>query len=285
MVIALVAAVAAPTIVFAGSRGGNPREADAVPEGLDCTDWPCIETDPGLPGRTGTGTDPSPRQTSPSPSGSPGPPRSGSPTSSATVRPASPAPRTTSPPSARPRAVAPRVVPLAALANNDGFGVTTDEDGGFDGEGFTYPRSAMPTGVTSVAGVPFELLGNGDDNVVALGQSVDLPDGRFGALRVLAAASYGPAGGTATVRYADGSTRTASLTAPDWVKGGPGALQADFRVAGPNETQDAEASVYLLTVPLDPARTVASITLPATAKPTGKAASLHVFAVTLVPAG
>jgi lysophospholipase L1-like esterase len=119
------------------------------------------------------------------------------------------------------------------------------------------------------------------DNVRAAGQSVRLR-GRGDALAFLVAgtaAGGADAGGTGTVRYADGSRSAYRLTAPDW-RTGPLATKA---VALPHVNtpvgQLAErARLYVVTVPLAHGRPVASVVLP-------RDRALHVFALSVRPGG
>jgi alpha-L-fucosidase len=175
------------------------------------------------------------------------------------------------------------IVPLTQFLENNGITGTGNRRIGFDGSGHTYPESEFPSGRITLRGVPYDLVVDGDDNFAARGQAIDLPDGRFGALSLLAASSYGPAGGTATFQYTDGSTTVARIEAPDWIEGDTGVLHADFFNTKDRDTVDQSVNIYALTILLDPAKTVTSVRLPATEKPGTDAASMHVFAMTLVP--
>jgi alpha-galactosidase len=134
------------------------------------------------------------------------------------------------------------------------------------GLAFTWPPAA--------AGQP--------DNVVANGQIIDA-DGSGSTLGFLATAGFGPAGGTGTVTYADGTTRTFTLTAPDWTSV---PADADVAVSTPyhNIAGGAPAHVntdiYLSTTHIDPTKKVASVTLPVA---TGGSilSMLHVFAMAI----
>jgi hypothetical protein len=53
-----------------------------------------------------------------------------------------------------------------------------------------------------------------NDNTVAEGQTITASGG--GTLGFLESASYGPASGTGTLTYTDGSTQSYTLNAPDW---------------------------------------------------------------------
>lgn len=135
-----------------------------------------------------------------------------------------------------------------------------------DSARLTWPRSA--------AGRPGSVR---PDNVRADGQTVRLV-GRGDGLSFLVAGTGGEASGTGVVRYRDGSSRTYTLTAPDW-RSGPTATRA---VALPHINSGAgqrveTARLYAVTVPVERGRDIASVVLP---RDPG-AADLHVFAVSV----
>jgi alpha-L-fucosidase len=138
----------------------------------------------------------------------------------------------------------------------------------------------------TLGGVPYRLAtttaAGQADNVVALGQTVALPAGRYAAAYLLATGTYGSAGGTATAHYADGGTTTAELSAPDWYSGGSGATGAPYRYS-PTGADQHPVAIYPVRVWLDPARTATALTLPTTATPAPNVSSLHVFALSLQP--
>ncbi|MEU9114368.1 SGNH/GDSL hydrolase family protein [Streptomyces sp. NPDC048483] len=149
---------------------------------------------------------------------------------------------------------------LAAAGWSPGRTLTIDE------ARLAWPRTA--------AGTP--------DNVVANGQAAVL-DGRGDALTFLVAKTGtdgGPAAGTGTVHYRDGSRSAFELTAPDW-RSGPLSTKA---VALPHinapggQSTEAAARLYAVSVPLRAGREVASVELP---RDPGPAADLHVFAATV----
>ncbi|MFJ9537396.1 alpha-L-fucosidase [Streptomyces sp. NPDC101225] len=177
-------------------------------------------------------------------------------------------------------------VPLDTLYDNDGLDTATARGGDFDGSGYTFPGEELPAGRVEVDGVAFDFpaaTAGARNNVVALGQRLDLPKGRYLSAVFLTAGSYGDASGTATVHYADGSTGTAGLGGADWyATGGP--LSAPYRYK-PDGTKD-EHSVGIGTseVWLDPAREAVALTLPVTNPAQENKTSLHVFALSLQPA-
>jgi alpha-L-fucosidase len=178
-------------------------------------------------------------------------------------------------------------VPLTDLFDNDGIDTASAHDGNFDGSGYTFPGAEVPSGQTTVAGVPY-LMGSSaagaKNNVVALGQKVTIPSGRYLNALFLAACSYGGTGGTATVHYADGSTSSGQLAGTDWYTGG-GVIAASFRYTPGGGTDQHPVSIGSASLWIDPARDAVAITLPTTAQPAPNVSSLHLFALTLQPAG
>ncbi|MFL6076914.1 MAG: alpha-L-fucosidase [Mycobacteriales bacterium] len=189
------------------------------------------------------------------------------------------------PPASAAAPPAPIPVPLDQYYSNDGIDSAAARGGDFDGSGYSYPAEQVPAGGTAtVGGLPFRLgpaTAGADNDVVALGQDIALPAGRYVAAAVLGASSYGATGGTATVHYADGSTTTATLGEPDWYSG-DGPLHASFRYS-PDGADQHPVSLYLTQVWIDPSRDATAITLPTTAAPAAGVSSLHVFAMTLQP--
>ncbi|MFJ1968042.1 alpha-L-fucosidase [Streptomyces sp. NPDC087903] len=180
----------------------------------------------------------------------------------------------------------PLPVPLDALYDNDAIDSASARGGDFDGSGYTFPAEELPAGPVEVDGIPFHFpssAAGAKNNIVAMGQRVELPGGRYLSAVFLTAGSYGNASGNATVHYADGSTTTAGLAGADWYAAG-GSLSAPYRYT-PDGTKD-EHSVGIGTseVWLDPQREAVAITLPVTGPAKANTTSLHVFALSLQPA-
>ncbi|MFI6659977.1 alpha-L-fucosidase [Streptomyces sp. NPDC050523] len=177
-------------------------------------------------------------------------------------------------------------VPLDTLYDNDGLDTATARGGDFDGSGYTFPGEALPAGRVEVDGIPFDFpaaTAGAKNNVVALGQRVDLPKGRYLSAVFLTAGSYGNASGKATVHYADGTTSTAGLGGADWYAAG-GSLSAPYRYK-PDGTKDEHGvGIGTSEVWLDPARDAVALTLPVTNPAQENKTSLHVFALSLQPA-
>ena len=117
-------------------------------------------------------------------------------------------------------------VPLERWFDNDGIDVEDARGGDFDGSGYTFPGEELPSGGVEFGGIGYlfpNATAGAKNNIVALGQRIELPQGRYLSGHFLVACSYGAVSGALTVHYADGSTSTAVLGGPDWyVGGGPG---------------------------------------------------------------
>ncbi|MET7683233.1 alpha-L-fucosidase [Streptomyces sp. NPDC005423] len=177
-------------------------------------------------------------------------------------------------------------VPLDTLYDNDGLDTASAGGGDFDGSGYTFPGEELPAGRVEVDGVPFlfpSSAAGARNNVVALGQRLELPPGRYLSAVFLTAGSYGDASGTATVHYADGSTTTAGLGGSDWYAAA-GSLSAPYRYK-PDGTKDEHGvGIGTSEVWLDPRREAVALTLPVTNPAEAGRAALHVFALSLQPA-
>jgi alpha-L-fucosidase len=180
----------------------------------------------------------------------------------------------------------PVVVPISQHFDNDGIDSASARDGNFDGSGYTFPAEALPTGSITVDGVPFAFPSAAPgvtNNIVAMGQRLDLPRGRYHSAHFLVASSYGMASGQATVHYADGGTTTTALAGPDWYSGG-GAIAAPFRYSPGGGTDQHPVSISAARIWLDSSRDAVAITLPTTNPAQAGLSSLHVFALSAQPA-
>jgi hypothetical protein len=181
-------------------------------------------------------------------------------------------------------------VDLSAVFNNDGVAMAEKpNDGNFDAIGTTQPGTfhfaadGFPTSVeATLAEVRFRLgsFAPGDDNnVVASGQAVPVPPGRYSALYVLAATTNGSYTGDWTARYAEGGPETVAARFSDWCAG-PGdgeavAIRSAFRYFQDGGlARDCTPMLYVRRLPLDPGRTLTAVVLPAQL-------NTHVFAITL----
>lgn len=176
-------------------------------------------------------------------------------------------------------------VTLDSLYDNDGIDTADARGGDFDGSGYTFPGEELPAGRVEVDGIPFDFpaaTAGAKNNVVALGQRVDLPKGHYLSAVFLTAGSYGTASGRATVHYADGTTTTAGLSGGDWYAvGGP--LAASYRYQPDGGKDQHGVGIGTSEVWIDPQREAVALTLPVTNPAEAGKAALHVFALSLQP--
>ncbi|MFI1395731.1 alpha-L-fucosidase [Streptomyces sp. NPDC020681] len=177
-------------------------------------------------------------------------------------------------------------VPLERWFDNDGIDTADARGGNFDGSGYTYPGEELPSGRLEIDGIAYlfpAATAGAKNNIVALGQRIELPKGRYLSGLFLVAGSYGAASGKATVHYADGTTQATALGAPDWYSGS-GALTAPYRYT-PSGTKDPHQVVIASAeLTMDSTKEAVALTLPVTSPAEANKTSLHIFALTLQPA-
>ena len=143
--------------------------------------------------------------------------------------------------------------------------------------------SAEQAGAEQVgAGVVFKLGPPNKPDAVS-GKTITLPSGRFNSVRLLAVGLNGPQDTqNFTVKYTDGTSSTFTQSVSDWsdtgnANGESPASSMAYRVMGSGDKDADSFYTHAYSFPLDPARTVQSITLPANR-------DVVVLGVTLVPA-
>jgi hypothetical protein len=183
--------------------------------------------------------------------------------------------------------------PNLAASFND-VGITADNNtapGNFDGGGASYSETALtnaqagPGASITSSGVTFAFpnaAAGTNDNTVAEGQTISMSGG--GTLGFLVSASYGPASGTGTLTYTDGSTQSYTLNAPDWwstspPSGGAVAVSSAYQNRQGNTTYAHTGDIFSETVTLSSGKTLASVTLPPGGALAAGTAALHVFAI------
>ncbi|SEG82148.1 Lysophospholipase L1 [Actinacidiphila yanglinensis] len=148
------------------------------------------------------------------------------------------------------------------------------------------PGTAVTVGDTRLT-LPAAAPGQ-PDNVVADGQRIVL-HGTGSALTFLLTGTAADAAGTGTISYADGSSQSYRLSAPDWYSGPSDALAVrTARRNTPSGPTALDVKLYTASVPLDARKRPTAVTLPTIAASDGSAApEMHVFALGLrpVPAG
>ncbi len=185
---------------------------------------------------------------------------------------------------------------LAAAYDNAGISDNSDPAAAdFDGTGESFSAQAL------AAGTPTPLPAGGQatfggttftwpsavgapDNVIADGQTIEL-SGSGTDLGFLGAGAFGAASGTGTVTYTDGTTQSFSIVMADWYNNA--AVPGD-QVATTTSTWNFSSStqtphpvsIYFASVPLEPGKTVASVTLPTVSTGVGNGVNaMHIFAM------
>jgi predicted alpha-1,2-mannosidase len=186
---------------------------------------------------------------------------------------------------------------LLSTFNNTGISSSSDEAAAnFDTDGNSYSQAALaadgfsPGKPVTVNGVTFtwpQPTGGFPDNTIPDGQQVTVsaPAGTQ-TLAFLGSANNGPASAPVTLHYSDGSTSTYWLGFTDWtLNGGGGTVSYGNKTAAvmpyrncpgcTGGTQSVSTYVFEAEVPVNPGKTLTSVTLPS-----GPSASLeHIFAI------
>ena len=185
---------------------------------------------------------------------------------------------------------------LLTTYNNSGISDDNGVTGEFDTSGFSYSEQALAA-AGLVAGQPVTVNGvqftwppsapGFPDNAIAADQqvTVNAPAGTQ-TLGFLGAATNGPSKGVATLHYSDGSSSQYWLGLSDWTLNGGSASQPSFGnlvaahmtyrdCQGCTAPQAVGTNVFYTALPVDPAKTLTSITLPNGADQ----GNLHIFAI------
>ncbi|MEU8632553.1 glycoside hydrolase family 3 C-terminal domain-containing protein [Amycolatopsis sp. NPDC048633] len=179
---------------------------------------------------------------------------------------------------------------LAAAADNTGTSPDASHgQGNFDGNGTSFSVDALaaagitPSGTVTHDGFAFTWPDGGPDNVAAGGQTIAYAAGGT-ELGFVGASTYGTQSGTVTLTYTDGSTERQTLALADWYGATP-APGSDVLGTMPyvntsSGTNQGDFSLYFASVPLNPGKTLAYVTLPDVSHGTsGGRPSMHVFAM------
>jgi Glycosyl hydrolase family 76 len=180
---------------------------------------------------------------------------------------------------------------LAPFFDNAGISDDTDQAAGdLDGLGFSYSAQALTAaGLTPGASVtsdgvqydwPDAPAGH-PDNLTAAGQVIGVPP-IAGAteLGVMGSATNGPSSGALTITYTDGTSQSVTLGLTDWTAGSASFGNATvasmpYRNSAGGGSQQLGTKVFTTNIPLQPGKTVASVTLPSSANQ----GLLHIFAI------
>lgn len=191
---------------------------------------------------------------------------------------------------------------LGAFYDNAGISDDCTNTADFDAEAYSYSAQ----GLTAAGLVPGKsVLWNGfvfqwpsvpagaPDNVEAAGQTIPLTAAAgTSAIGLLGSASNGPITENVVVTYSDGSTASEPLCFDDWTLGGSNGGAANMTCAGnglvaatayrnfPTGPDRHLTNIFGASIPVDPAKTVASVTLPpAQASVNITLGEIHVFAI------
>jgi hypothetical protein len=184
---------------------------------------------------------------------------------------------------------------LAASYNN--VGITADSytaPGDFDGGDASFSATALsnagaaPGAKITTGGLSYTIPNvttDAADNTVAEGQTVSV-SGSGAHIGFLVSGSFGPATGTATVTFTDGSTQTVTLDAPDWFSttppsGGTVAVSSTYQNRQGNTTYSHTADIFAETFALNTGKTVSKVTLPKGGPLATGTSAIHVFAISV----
>jgi len=190
--------------------------------------------------------------------------------------------------------------PLAAAFDNTGITTSaTASSGNLDGTGDSLSATGLTAdGLTPGARLPHDGLEltwpdvqpGQPDNVLADGQTIALA-GEGNTLGVVATSTGADTSGAVTVTYTDGTSSTATVNVANWVDttaATPDTGNADLiaTTAGWNaaagQAGTLPVSLSYLSIPIDPAKTVAHVTLPTIGTTTGHTTpAMHVFDLTV----
>jgi hypothetical protein len=193
-----------------------------------------------------------------------------------------------------------QITPTANPADYyDNAGTSPDSNqacANYDGLGFSYSATALanagltPGATVTADGLAFtwpSVASCTPDNILAAGQAM-LVNGTAGAttLGLLGSSSNGGSQGTIVINYTDGTSTTQTVSFNDWAAG-PGngdtaAASMPYRNSASGTSQTLNMYVYATTVPVNPAKTVASVVFPDISnKARAGVTAMHIFAVAL----
>lgn len=184
-------------------------------------------------------------------------------------------------------------VSLSTAANVYAFAAanTVPYGGGFDGAGYAFSSNLVPAAL-SWSGTNFTLATSAAPSAVT-STTISLPGGQYSSLNLLASGAFGGGINQAfTVTYSDGTTSAFTQSVSDWgaPQNYPGesiAFSSVYRVT-PSAASQAPTgvptwSIYGYSFPLNPAKTVKSLTLPNNRNVILLSASLTAAPVSAIP--
>jgi hypothetical protein len=166
--------------------------------------------------------------------------------------------------------------------------------GDADGGGYTYSAKALgaagltPGATVESGGLTYTWPAAAPcspDNILAAGQTM-LVHGSAGAgkLGLLGMSTNGSSQGTLVIHYTDGTSSSEAVELNDWASGPGNGDEAvatmPYRNTHGGSSQQITMYVFSTTVPVNPSKTVASVTLPNVSNRVGVTA-MHIYAVSL----
>jgi len=186
-------------------------------------------------------------------------------------------------------------VDLSSMYNNRGFAMKPG-DSNLDGSGSGYPANSLPPSNFIYNGINFTFptyQKSGNDNVLAIGQTVKVPQGRYFSVQMMASSENGLASGFINAKYSDNSTSSSPVLVPAWWSwpypaGGDIILPYYYT----HSALSYNRSMFFQTINwLDPTKELVSLTLPNVTRgsnsgPGGAAINtrLHIFSLSMLPA-
>ncbi|HEX3801913.1 MAG TPA: glycoside hydrolase family 3 C-terminal domain-containing protein [Solirubrobacteraceae bacterium] len=197
-------------------------------------------------------------------------------------------------------------IPYASLqAAYDNNAISDDSNiaaANFDGDGNSYSEQALtavglaPGATVTVGGTTLQwpdVAAGTPDSVLADGQTISMPvSSAVTQLTVLGASSGNDESGTGTIGYTDGTIQSYTLTFDDWFNNPDSSSNTTVATAayindstgsgnqGVTGQRNHKARVFSVSIPLEPGKTVSSVTLPTVATLPG-VYPVHVFALGL----
>jgi alpha-L-fucosidase len=184
---------------------------------------------------------------------------------------------------------------ISSLYNNRGFAMGPG-DANLDNLGNAYPAQHLPPQNFIYDGINFtfpQYNASGNDNVLALGQTAQVPQGRYFSVQMLASCENGLAFGFINATYSDGSTSSSPVLVPAWYNWpypAGGDIILPYYLT--NMTINYNRSMFYETINwVDSTKELVSLTLPnvtagSNSGPGGAAIKtrLHLFSISVLPA-
>jgi hypothetical protein len=193
-----------------------------------------------------------------------------------------------------------RITPTANSSDYyDNISTSPDSDqacANYDGLGYSYSATGLanagltPGAMVTADNLTFtwpDVTACAPDNILAAGQTM-LVNGKAGqtTLGLLGSSTNGSSQGTIVINYTDGTSSTQTVSFNDWADG-PGngdtaVATMPYRNSNSGSSQTLNIYIYATTVPINPAKTVASVVLPDVSNNVGTGiTAMHIFALTL----